>query len=261
MKTLDQLRSHNIKVLFTDIDGTLTENGQLRSDAYAALWELKEKGIHVVPVTGRPAGWCEMIARFWPVRGVIGENGALYFCYQNNSMKRQYVLEPQNMLQNRRNLDLIAAQVLKEVKGTAVASDQFCRVFDLAIDFAEDVKPLGEDAVQKIVNIFEKHGAVAKVSHIHVNGWFGDYTKISMCKTFLENELSISVAAALDQCAFVGDSPNDEPSFEFFPLSFGVANIVNFQKQMKHLPTYVASKFEGSGFCEIANRIISLTGR
>jgi len=26
-----------------------------------------------------PAGWCDLIARFWPVDAVVGENGALYF--------------------------------------------------------------------------------------------------------------------------------------------------------------------------------------
>ncbi|MEM7647419.1 MAG: HAD hydrolase family protein, partial [Pseudomonadota bacterium] len=72
---------NSIKVLFTDIDDTLTTDGRLSSQSYEMLWKLHDSGIDVVPVTGRPAGWCEMIARMWPVLGVVGENGALAFQY------------------------------------------------------------------------------------------------------------------------------------------------------------------------------------
>ena len=49
--------------------------------AYEALERLQAAGIKVVPITGRPAGWCDHIARMWPVDGVVGENGAFYFRY------------------------------------------------------------------------------------------------------------------------------------------------------------------------------------
>ncbi|MBN2552802.1 MAG: HAD hydrolase family protein, partial [Spirochaetales bacterium] len=56
----------NLKILFCDIDDTITEDGLLTSESYGALWRLHEAGIEVVPVTGRPAGWCDHIARMWP---------------------------------------------------------------------------------------------------------------------------------------------------------------------------------------------------
>jgi len=80
LKALSQFDG-KINLVFTDIDDTLTSEGRLGSLAYNKLWQLQESGVHVVPVTGRPAGWCEMIARMWPVNGVIGENGAFYFQY------------------------------------------------------------------------------------------------------------------------------------------------------------------------------------
>ncbi|NDC62108.1 MAG: HAD family hydrolase, partial [Betaproteobacteria bacterium] len=57
---------------------TLTTQGRLLPAAYQALADLRQVGLRVIPVTGRPAGWCDLIARTWPVDGVIGENGAFY---------------------------------------------------------------------------------------------------------------------------------------------------------------------------------------
>ena len=74
--------AQNIACVFTDIDDTLTTEGLLPACAYEALEALTRAGIHVAPITGRPAGWCDMIARLWPVAGVVGENGAFYFSYE-----------------------------------------------------------------------------------------------------------------------------------------------------------------------------------
>jgi len=65
--------------IFFDIDDTITTGGRIPACAFDALWRLKERGMKVVPITGRPAGWCDHIARMWPVDGVVGENGAFYF--------------------------------------------------------------------------------------------------------------------------------------------------------------------------------------
>ena len=146
--------------------------------------------------------------------------------------------------------------VLREVPGSALASDQFSRLMDLAIDFCEDVAPLPEAEVDKIVSIFERHGAQAKVSSIHVNGWFGTYDKLSMCKIFCERELGFDLASNLKTCAFSGDSPNDEPMFAFFENSFAVANIHQFIGRLKNKPAYVASKKGATGFVEIADALL-----
>ena len=82
----------NLLGLFTDIDDTITTEGQLPAAAYAALEQLHHAGLAVVPITGRPAGWCDMVARFWPVAGVVGENGAFYFAYDHHA--NSYVRKP-----------------------------------------------------------------------------------------------------------------------------------------------------------------------
>ncbi len=251
MKNVSHLNCSDIKFVFTDIDDTITHHGKLPKESFEALWNLHEKGFVVIPITGRPAGWCEMIARFWPVYAVIGENGAFYFKY-DGKMKRVFQQTPAQIKSNRKKLDSLQKEIIKKVKGAAVSSDQFCRIFDLAIDFCEDVKPLSQDKIQKIVELFEKKGATAKVSSIHVNGWFGKFDKLSMCHKFMKKEFSIDIKKDNSNCIFVGDSPNDEPMFEFFKNSIAVKNIEKFLSQLKYKPQFITDEESAKGFAQIS---------
>ncbi|MCB0393366.1 MAG: HAD-IIB family hydrolase [Bdellovibrionales bacterium] len=256
MKSLTEFKLESpIQFVFSDIDDTLTNSGKLGPESYQSLWDLSQAGVKVIPITGRPAGWCEMIARFWPVDGVVRENGVFYFRYKNGKMERHFSDLKFNAVENQKKLAQIKDEILKEVPGSAVASDQFCRIADLAIDFCEDVPPLPKSQVDKIVHIFERHGATAKVSSIHVNGWFGNFDKLSCTKTYMKNEFGIDLNSQQSTCLFVGDSPNDEPMFKFFKNSFGVANIREFSDRLKHPPKFVSNFEGGLGFQEICQRI------
>lgn len=251
-----------LSVLLSDIDDTMTDEGELRAPAYAALWSLREAGIAVVPVTGRPAGWCEMIARQWPVAGVVGENGGFYFRYDHaaRKMRRHFDQDAATQAENRRKLAQIEKEILAQVPGSAIASDQFCRLLDLAVDFCEDVPRLPKSEVQKIKAIFEKHGAVAKVSSIHVNGWFGAHDKLSQSVNFLRRELGLTDERIRTECGFVGDSPNDEPMWAAFPHAFAVANIRDFWDDVQAKPRHVTQARGGDGFVELARHLIALKG-
>ncbi len=255
MKKITEFKAP-LRFLLTDIDDTLTDEGQLGGPAYQALWDLKEQGVQVLPITGRPAGWCEMIARQWPVAGVVGENGGFYFRYHNKKMHRHFYFDQKTQAANRLRLDQLQEKILKEVPGCQLASDQFCRLMDLAIDFCEDVPALPTSEVQKIVGLFVTAGAQAKVSSIHVNGWFGDYNKVTMSLKMLSQEFGISESEAKKIVGFSGDSPNDEPMFACFPHSFGVANLQRFAAALKDKPTYISEKKGGAGFVQIAQAII-----
>jgi HAD superfamily hydrolase (TIGR01484 family) len=248
-----------IRGVFTDIDDTITSEGRLEADAYGALERLKQAGLAVVPITGRPAGWCDMVARFWPVDGIVGENGAFYFAYDHKArrMRRRFMQDENTRAQGRAGLAKIATRVLKEVPGAAVASDQLYRDSDLAIDFCEDVAPLDEKAVARIVSIFHEEGAVAKVSSIHVNGWFGDYDKLTMSKIFAREVLGSELEADKADYVYCGDSPNDAPMFGFFPNACGVANVKDFIGRMEALPAYIAGQRGGAGFVEIVDAILA----
>ena len=256
MKQITELNKQNIKYVFTDIDDTLTNDGKLISESYEAMWKLSQSGIKIIPITGRPAGWCELIARMWPVEAVVGENGGFYFTYKNSEMIRKFQIPVAQRIENQKKLKSIETEVLTSVPGTAVASDQFCRMMDLAIDFCEDVPALQSEDVDKIVDIFKKHGAQAKVSSIHVNGWFGDYDKLSMCKIYVADYLNLDLEKDNEQFCFVGDSPNDEPMFEFFQNSVGVKNVEKFLSKMFHPPKYITTHEGGYGFKQVADHLL-----
>jgi len=248
-----------IRGVLADIDDTLTTHGRLHAVAYTALERLREAGLLVIPVTGRPAGWCDHIARMWPVDAVVGENGAFWFRHDaaaGRLVKRYVIGEAERTLRAQR-LDAIAARVLAEVPGSGIASDQPYREADLAIDFREDVPPLGRDAVARIVAIMESEGLTAKVSSIHVNGWFGGYDKLSTSRLALAEDFGVDVEREKERFVFAGDSPNDQPMFAFFPNAVGVANVRAMADLMKTLPRYVTPSAGSAGFAELADAILA----
>jgi hydroxymethylpyrimidine pyrophosphatase-like HAD family hydrolase len=112
--------------------------------------------------------------------------------------------------------------------------------------------------VARIVALFEEAGATAKVSSIHVNGWFGDYDKLSMTRIFVREVMGLDLDTVREHFVFCGDSPNDAPMFGFFPHACGVANVRDLP--MPALPAYVADARGGAGFVEIAARILAARG-
>ena len=146
-----------IRGVLTDIDDTLTSHGRLFAASYASLERLQHAGLLVVPVTGRPAGWCDHIARMWPVDAVVGENGAFWFRYDSKARKlvKRYVVSDMERSRRGEQLKKIGKKILAEVPGSAIASDQAYREADLAIDFCEDVPELPREAVAKIVAIMQ----------------------------------------------------------------------------------------------------------
>ena len=250
-----------LNVLLTDIDGTMTDAaGRIPSASLAALEHARSAGLRTVVVTGRPAGWCDMIARTWPVDGVVGENGGLAFWRDGERMERAFLVDGPTRKANQAKLAVIAAEALSTVEGCGIASDQPYRELDLAVDFAEDVGPLGPDQVQAIVEVFHRHGATAKVSNIHVNGWYGEYDKLGMALRMARRWWGLDLGAQPDRCVFLGDSPNDEPMFAHFPHSIGVANVRSYLPLMQSLPRYVTRSEESAGFAEALEHLAVARG-
>jgi HAD superfamily hydrolase (TIGR01484 family) len=250
-----------LRYILMDIDDTLTRDGKLPVSAYAALWDLREAGLKVIPVTGRPAGWCDLIAREWPADGVIGENGALAFWEEpegeggRRALKAEF--HPQALRNDHPALERVKERAFREFPELRMAKDQFARLFDIAIDFAEEDPVLPLSVAERIRSIAEGEGALAKVSSIHVNVWMGKYDKLSMAERFLSRRFGWQSGAGDREVAFVGDSPNDEPMFSRFPLACAVANVRRYGGLIKKFPAYAASKECGDGFAEIAGTILS----
>ncbi len=249
-----------IDYVLADIDDTLTLRGMLPAEAYAALENLQHAGFKVLPITGRPAGWCDHIARMWPVDGIVGENGAFYFHYDRarHCMIRRYWNSTEERQKDRLKMTKIAERILSEVPGAKVAADQAYREADLAIDFCEDVPSLPREDVDRIVAIFHEMGARAKVSSIHVNGWFGAFDKLAMTKILFREIFEADLAGIKERVVFAGDSPNDAPMFGFFPNAVGVANVAQFVGRMDAEPAWITIKAGGQGFAELAQVLLSI---
>lgn len=247
-----------IRGVFTDIDDTVTTHGALTPAAYAALARLRDAGKSVVPITGRPAGWCDHIARMWPVDAVVGENGAFYMRHDpvRRTLARRFVTDEATRREQRARLGVIGQQILAAVPGCALASDQHYRECDLAIDFCEDVPPLPRAEVDRIVALMQSHGMTAKVSSIHVNGWFGSYDKLGMTRTLLREVFGHDLDRDREHYVFAGDSPNDGPMFGYFPNAVGVANVLPFLDRIATPPRYVTTREAGSGFVELADFLL-----
>jgi HAD superfamily hydrolase (TIGR01484 family) len=252
-----------VRGVFADIDDTITSDGALTAEAYAALAALHGAGLLVVPITGRPAGWCDHIARMWPADAVVGETGAFYFAYDRAARRlaKRFRDDEATRAANRARLAAVRDRILGEVPGAALASDQPYREADLAIDYCEDVPRLGEDAVDRIVAIMRAAGMTARVSSIHVNGWFGEYDKLGMTRTLMRERFAVDLDAERERYLFAGDSPNDAPLFAYFPLSVGVANVRRFAARLEQAPAYVTAAASGAGFAEIAGRLLGARGK
>ncbi|MCC8431296.1 HAD-IIB family hydrolase [Reyranella aquatilis] len=248
-----------VRGVLTDIDDTVSTEGTLSAAAYGALEALKKAGLLVVPVTGRPAGWCDHIARFWPVDAVVGENGAFWMWHdhQQKRLRTRFIQSDAARAEGRRRLERVRADVLAEVPGAGIASDQPYRVADLAVDFREDVPALPPSDIQRIVEIFERHGAHAKVSSIHVNGWFGDYDKLTTSRAMMQELFGVDLTAERARYVFAGDSPNDAPMFGWFPNAVGVANVADFADRLQHRPRWITAGRSGEGFVELAEALLA----
>ena len=256
MKPLAQLDAREIDSLLFDIDETLTTEGKLTALAYAALEKLHAAGKRVIAVTGRPAGWCDHIARMWPVDAVVGENGAFYFCLAEGKLRKRFVDDEKTRVVKRGRLDTIAQTILEQVPGCAIASDQAYRETDLAIDYCEDVPPLALEAVERIAALMRGAGLTARVSSIHVNGWFGDYDKLAMTRRLFKERFAADLERAKRGVAYVGDSPNDAAMFAFFANSVGVANVRRFVGRMSDEPKFVTRASSGAGFAELIAHLL-----
>ena len=243
--------SRNIKAILFDLDGTFVNSDELKSKAYSSLESIRKIGLKTIAVTGRPAGWCDLIARWWPVDAVVGENGAFYFYKNRDKIIRRTFYDSEMQHINRAKLDLLFEKCALRFPNIKVASDQSFRHWDLAIDIAEETR-LSKKEIIDIVNFAETEGACTAISNIHINIWFGNYTKEQMSLKIIE-EFKLNSKTIL----YVGDSPNDSPMFNCFESTVGVSSVINYEGLMDTYPKYITKNDEGKGFVELIDYLIS----
>jgi len=249
----------DIRYVLTDIDDTLTIEGRMSAVAFEAMERLQSAGIRVLPITGRPAGWCDHMARMWPVDGIVGENGAFYFHYDHDlkKMTRRYIKPERESREDRNKLKKIGKRILQKIPGCRISNDQAYREADLAIDYCEDVPPLPMEKVEQIVRCFEEAGAQAKISSIHVNGWFGTHDKLTTTSLMFKEVFNLNLDIIKTQVIFTGDSPNDSPMFAYFPHAVGVADVLRFKGKIDSEPAWITKHRGGNGFAEMVDILLA----
>lgn len=252
--------------VFTDIDDTLTSDGAITPDALAALAALQAAGLPVIAITGRPVGWSAPFARDWPLDAIVAENGAVALFLSKKGLQtnqdgrkqllKLYQQDAATRAANYARMQQIAARVLREVPGAALAQDSPGRETDIAIDHGEFAH-LPPGRIAEALRIMQSEGMNASVSSIHINGWLGAHNKLVGARWIVRELLGRELDAELERWVYVGDSTNDQLMFEAFPNSVGVANIRRFEAQLTHPPRYITEGERGAGFAEVAAALLA----
>ena len=261
--------------VFTDIDDTLTTDGAITPDALQALADLKAAGLVVIPITGRPIGWCEPFmagAAPWPADAMVAENGAVAFARDvsaenlsknelqppktvSKQLSKLYQLDATTRASNQLRMRQVAARVMFEVPGAFLTRDSAGRETDIAFDYNEFAH-LPSATVQRVLAVLQREGMQTSVSSIHIHGCFGHFDKWIGANWIVRELFGRDLALGLDRWVFVGDSGNDQAMFEHFTHSVGVANIRRFADKLTHLPRYIAPSERGAGFAEVVRAVL-----
>jgi HAD superfamily hydrolase (TIGR01484 family) len=255
MRPVSELRSTSLVGIFSDIDDTLTHEGAVVPDAYAALARARAAGLRVVLVTGRPAGWAEVLANVWPVDAAIAENGGIAYLKRGKRLERLYFASG-DPAEDARKLTALTDDVLGKFPFAMRAEDCALRITDTAFDIGE-TQQLAAEQVDAIVARIRELGARTLVSSVHAHACFhtGDKALMSArVASVLWGDREEEVAA---RYAFVGDSPNDQAAFAFFETSIGVANVARYASVLEPPPRYVTPSLGGHGFAEAVDAILA----
>ena len=249
-----------VRGVMTDVDDTLTRDGEIEPAALDALARLSAAGVPVVAITGRPMGWSERFMqpgpRAWPVAAIVAENGAVALIAQSGRLLIEYAQDAATRDTNARRLREVAERIVREVPGATLARDSAGRVTDIAIDHAEFAR-LDAARIAQVVALMRSEGMNATVSSIHVNGWFGTHDKWSGACWIVERLYGRPLADEVQRWLYVGDSPNDQLMFRHFPLSVGVANLLQFDDHIVDWPAFITRGERGEGFAEVAQALLA----
>lgn len=241
--------------VLTDIDDTLTTDGRITAEAMRALAHLRDAGLAIIAITGRPMGWSEPIARDTPLDAVVAENGAVALFREGGVLRVEYVQDESTRERNGQRLRLVAQRILRQIPGTALARDSAGRVTDIAIDHGE-FSHLSQESIARVVALMRAEGMNATVSSIHINGWYGEHDKPSGARWIVQRLLGRDLDAETGRWVYVGDSPNDQAMFQRFAHSVGVANLCRFAGELKVWPAYLTQAERGAGFAELSAALL-----
>jgi HAD superfamily hydrolase (TIGR01484 family) len=247
--------------VLTDIDDTLTTQGALTPAVLTALDGLRNAGLRLIAVTGRPTYWALPLLKLCRFDGLVAENGASAF-WRDQAGREQslFYADPATRAAHREKLNAFSLVVREHFPDIQVADDAPMRIGDLAFDIGENRPRLLQVEVDALLQFMQDHGFFATASSIHAHASLAPFSKQVMTQRMLEQAFDVDDRSARASLVFVGDSGNDASMFAHYPHSVGVANISHHLASMPCAPAWIASAECGAGFVEFTEAILAARG-
>lgn len=236
-------RLASIAVVATDVDGTLTRDGELGPDLLAALVELRRAGVRTIPISGRPAGEVLGLCRYLPVEFGVAENGLFEIV---PDQPPRWLTEPSDTERLRKVGEHLNRELDARLKLTA---DAFCRLGDVAYER----EGRDETELLRLRVAAEAHGVHLIWSSVHVHIAAQKPDKGAGLLRLLEQR-GIDARTVVT----IGDAPNDAGLFvaQRFGLTVGTADVLPQRRWFPQLPEYVTAAREVDGFLELAKKLL-----
>jgi HAD superfamily hydrolase (TIGR01484 family) len=237
----------DIQLVATDIDGTLTRTGKFTHELLESIDLLTAKGIKLLLVTGRSAGWVSAVNNYLPVMGAIAENGGIYF---NIDGEFDFLTRIEKIELHREQLANRFWELQECYPQIQESIDNQFRITDWTFDIAG----LTNLELLQIASKCQTWGYSFTFSTIqcHIKPQQQD-KGVAILQVVKQYFPEIKPT----QIITVGDSPNDASMFDrsLFPHSVGVANIQHYTSQLTHQPQYITKSPEVAGFCELVKSL------
>ncbi len=224
-------------IIFSDFDGTLTEEGKLTRAFFDILDWTRAHDHEFVIVSGRSLSWGHFFLTHFPVRACIMEGGGV-IAYRDAS--GEIVEEALVSKEQLSCLQRFTNDLKHHYPHIPLSADSFGRLTDRAIEFHQ----MDEDWVTQVMDFMDTNKINYSKSNVHINFWCGEISKYLGVKHFLEK---YRPAVTPESSWFFGDAPNDESMFELFNNSVGVSNISKYLHKLKHKPRIILLGEENSG--------------
>lgn len=237
-------RTKKPRLIATDMDGTLTQQGKFTASLLQAFEDLSAAGIPVLIVTGRSAGWVSGLATYLPIAGAIAENGGLF--YPEHSAEPRLLTALPDLVQHRQQLANAYQNLKSKFPQIQESTDNQFRLTDWTFD-------------NRDLTVSQLESLATLCSSL---GWGFTYSSVQCHIKPASQDKAVGLIQVLqkyfpqyklEEVLTVGDSPNDASLFnpELFPLSVGVANVLDYADELIYKPAYVTTASEGKGFCEL----------
>jgi HAD superfamily hydrolase (TIGR01484 family) len=240
----------NIRLVATDVDGTLTQKEKFTPELIQAMNQLAKININVLLITGRSAGWVQALNTYFPVAGAIAENGGIF--YPKNQSQPHYLTAIDDQNKHRQQLAEMFQSLTVDFPDLQPSTDNPFRL----TDWTFDVERLDLETIKTLAK------------RCKLKGWGFTYSTVQCHIKPRSQDKATGLKQVLSQyfpqlsptqVITIGDSPNDESLFNYqlFPQSVGVANLLKYTEQLTRKPTFITTQPEVAGFCELVEILVN----